>query len=82
MIDRVKSNAKLPYFQRVILLEALLGFLYVLPVFCSELSIIVGQECWALELSQGWIDERTLTVGSGVQEEVNLACASIICILN
>ena len=82
MIDRVKSNAKLPYFQRVILLEALLGFLYVLPVFCSELSIIVGQECWALELSQGWIDERRLTVGSGVQEEVNFACTSIVCILN
>ena len=71
MIDRVKSNAKLPYFQGVILLVALLGLPYVLPVLCSELSIIVGQECWALELSQGWIDERMPTVGSGIQEEVH-----------
>ena len=82
MIDRVKSNSKLPYFQRVIFLNALLGLLYVLPVFCSELSIIIGQECWALELSQVWIDEGTQTVSSGIQEEVDFASTSIISILN
>lgn len=52
VIDRVESNAKLPYFEWIIFLFTLLEVLYSFPVSRFELSIIVGQESWPLVFLQ------------------------------
>lgn len=52
VIYRVESNAKLPYFEWIVFLSTLLEVLYPFPVLRFELSIIIGQESWALESLQ------------------------------
>ena len=57
VIYRVKSNAKLSYFEWIVFLLTLLKVLYPFPVPRFEHSIIIGQECWPLEFRQFFVHQ-------------------------
>ena len=82
VIDRVESNAKLPYFEWIIFLFTLLEVLYSFPVPRFELSIIVGQESWPLVFPQFFMYQKLCSVLPAVKIETHRPCTSIIRILN
>ena len=57
VIYRVKSNAKLSYFEWIVFLLTLLKVLYTFPVSRFEHSIIIGQESWPLESHQSFVHQ-------------------------
>ena len=82
VINRAESNAKLPYFEWIIFLLTLLEVLYPSPVLRFELSIIVGQESWALESLQSLVHQWLCSVLPTIKIETHCLCTSIIGILN
>ena len=82
MVNGVESNSKLSHFEGVFCLDAALQVLYALPVFISELRIVVGQQCGSLEGSQIGMHERRRSMLSAVDEELHRLGPSIIRILN
>ena len=82
MVNGVESNPKFPHFEGILRLDAALQVLYALPVFISELRIVVGQQRGSLEGSQRTMHERRRSMLPAVDEELHRLGPSIVRILN
>ena len=82
VIDRVESNAKFPYFEWITFLLTLLEVPYSFPVLRTELSVIVGQECWSLKFFKFFVHQWLRSMLPVVKIESHYCCISIIRILN
>ena len=82
MVNGVESNSKFSHFEGILRLDAALQVLYALPVFISELRIVVGQQRGSLEGSQRTMHERRRSMLPAVDEELHRLGPSIVRILN
>ena len=82
MVDRVESNSKFASFKGIFSFYTLLHFLNTCPVFVFKHSIIVWQECRALESGQLTVNNWLSSIPPVVKVEMNLFCTCIISILN
>ena len=78
VVNRVESNSKFSHFEWFLRLDAALQVLYALPVFISELRIIVGQQRGSLEGSQIGMHERPRFMLPAVDEELHRLGPSIV----
>ena len=82
VVNGVESNSKFSHFEGIFRLDTALQVLYPLPVFISELRIVVGQQCGSLEGGQRGMHQRRRSMLPAVDKELHRLCPSIIRILN